>query len=74
MSGYSKNVVTSNAHIDHIPFIFWLARNRKNINNFVVLQNGGSIGSALVQCQEYLDQKISDSYITWGWEGDKEKY
>ena len=22
MSGYSKNVVTSNAHIDHIPFIF----------------------------------------------------
>ena len=73
MPGYSKNVVTSNAHIDHIPFIFWLARNRKNINNFVVLQNGGSIGSALVQCQEYLDQKISDTYITWGWEGDKGK-
>ncbi len=68
----SKNVITSNAHIHHIPFMFWLAKNRKNIDNFIVLQNGGNVGSALVQCQEYLDKKISDTYITWGW-GDNRK-
>ncbi len=72
MPNYSRHVVTSNAQVDHIPFMFWLAKNKKNIENFTILQNGGNIGSAEVQCQEYLDQKISDTYITWGW-GDNRK-
>ena len=72
MPNYSKNVITSNAHTQYIPFLFWLAKNRKNIENFIILQNGGNVGSALVQSREYLDKKISDTYISWGW-GDNKK-
>ena len=72
MPNYSKNVVTSNAQVHHIPFMFWLAKNKKNIENYIVMQNGGNVGSAEIQCQEYIDQKMSDTYITWGW-GDNKK-
>lgn len=72
MPGYSKNVLTSNAQINNTLFIFWLAKNRDKIDNLTLLQNGGNVGSALIQAQEYHDISIADKYISWGW-GDNKK-
>ena len=71
MPGYSKNVLTSNAQINHTLFIFWLAKNRDKIDNLTILQNGGNVGSALIQAQEYHDVSIADKYISWGWGNNK---
>ncbi len=71
MPGYSKNVVTSNAQINHKLFTFWLAKNRDKIDNLTILQNGGNVGSALIQAQEYHDIAIADKYISWGWGNNK---
>ena len=63
-----KIIFTSNAHFANDQFKFWSAMHHENGTQLIVGQHGGGIGSMKAMLFEYLDKKISNKYITWGWE------
>ena len=42
---------------------------KKNKSSKIIFaQHGGSYGQHLMNNQEYIERKVSDKFLTWGWD------
>lgn len=67
---YSKNIkfiITSTGHYFDETFKIYAANKKENSSKLIILQHGGSYGQTLCNFNEYYDSKISDLFLTWGW-------
>jgi putative transferase (TIGR04331 family) len=72
---YPQKVKVINTAINDIgndDFKVWAALMRQKGAMYIINQHGGLYGSGFLTPVEYLQRRISDKFITWGWgdEGD----
>jgi putative transferase (TIGR04331 family) len=61
-------IFTSTSHWADEFFKLWLSINKTKNSKLIIFQHGGTYGTTkhLIH-QEYVERKISDYYLTWGW-------
>ena len=69
----NKYIFTSVSHWNNDFFKLWTSNNKTHANKLVIFQHGGTYGTTKNYIhQEYIERKIADYYLTWGW-GDTKK-
>ena len=56
----------------YMPALQFILAENSTETNRVLFQHGGCYGTDCVHALEYLERKLSNKYISWGW-GDKER-
>ena len=67
-----KLIVTANAYQSNDSFKIWAAYNTQRKVPLIIHQHGGTFGLSKYNQTETHQLKISDEFISWGW--DKENY
>ena len=73
MPKYPKLIFTTNGYSSDEFFKFWCAEATELRAPLVIAQHGGHYGSGLFSATEEHEIKISDNYLTWGWEASQSK-
>ena len=65
-------VLTSTAHWNDDAFKLWYCMFSSLKTKLIIWQHGGTYGTTKHPIhQEYIEKRISDLYLTWGWEDSK---
>tara|TARA_Y100000748_G_scaffold304134_1_gene311992 strand:+ start:977 stop:2737 length:1761 start_codon:yes stop_codon:yes gene_type:complete len=70
---HPKLIFTTNGYSSDEFFKFWCAEATELRAPLVIAQHGGHYGSGLFSATEEHEIKISDKYLTWGWEASQSK-
>ena len=67
-----RNVYTALGLYQENIFKFWLCEALSNNSKLFCIQHGNNYGTSKVLHSEYLERKLCDKFLTWGW-NDKSK-
>lgn len=65
--GCPKAIVTGQGLLFNYLFSFWVAQCRFRKTPFYISQHGGVYGECEQTATEYIERKISDNFLSWGW-------
>ncbi len=65
-----KYIFTSLSHFNDEIFKFYTAKKKIDGAKLFIHQHGGTYGLQKHLLNEYFEKKISDRFLTWGWEDD----
>lgn len=68
-----KSIFTSNAFISDEIFKFWAGTRLEKGTKLIIGQHGGNFGMTPMAVHESHQIKISDQWLSWGWEDPKNK-
>jgi len=68
-----KKIYTSMALHEDDVFKFWLCEALSNKSKLFNFQHGNNYGALKFLYSEYLEVKLCDKFLTWGWNGESKK-
>lgn len=71
LNGYPKAIVTGQGLLFNYLFSFWVAQCRLKKIPFYISQHGGVYGECEQTATEYIERKLSDNFLSWGWHDER---